>query len=174
MSSRDQLNRGEKPGLVWRNRKKISQIINDYIYLPFFLWIILCLKLLRSPRIDSKEPIPAGCVASQAGKVKQPYSYLVPSPHRLSKNSSTVLSDPLLHVGIKETSIIFPLGVNTAFYKLKFPNGEYGEPTKTFFMVTQIVWRIIKLIFYVVYNNMNMINDDKERSIVEQSVEWMA
>jgi hypothetical protein len=67
MSSRDQANRGEKLGLVWRIRKKISQIINDYIYLPFFLLIILCLKLLRSPRIDSKEPIPAGCVASQAG-----------------------------------------------------------------------------------------------------------
>jgi hypothetical protein len=23
---------GEKLGLVWRNRKKISQIINDYLY----------------------------------------------------------------------------------------------------------------------------------------------
>jgi hypothetical protein len=33
--------RGEKLGLVWINRKKISQIINDYIYLPFFLLIIL-------------------------------------------------------------------------------------------------------------------------------------
>jgi hypothetical protein len=30
-------------GLVWRNRKKISQIIKDYFYLPFFLLIILCL-----------------------------------------------------------------------------------------------------------------------------------
>ncbi len=30
-----------KLGLVWRNRKKISQIINDYLYLPFFLLIIL-------------------------------------------------------------------------------------------------------------------------------------
>jgi hypothetical protein len=27
--------------LVWRIRKKISQIINDYLYLPFFLLIIL-------------------------------------------------------------------------------------------------------------------------------------
>ncbi len=31
---------GEKLGLVWRNRKKISQIINDYLYLPFFLLFI--------------------------------------------------------------------------------------------------------------------------------------
>jgi hypothetical protein len=30
-----------KLGLVWRNRKKISQIINAYSYLPFFLLIIL-------------------------------------------------------------------------------------------------------------------------------------
>ncbi len=32
MSSWDQANRGEKPGLVWRNRKKISQI--TLLYLP--------------------------------------------------------------------------------------------------------------------------------------------
>ncbi len=28
----DQAKRREKLGLVWRNRKKISQIINDYLY----------------------------------------------------------------------------------------------------------------------------------------------
>jgi hypothetical protein len=37
----DQANRRQKLGLVWRNRKKISQIIKDYFYLPFFLLIIL-------------------------------------------------------------------------------------------------------------------------------------
>jgi len=41
MSSWDQANRGEELGLVRRNRKKISQIINDYLYLPFFLLIDL-------------------------------------------------------------------------------------------------------------------------------------
>jgi hypothetical protein len=44
MSSWDQASRGEKLGLVWRNRKKISQIINDYLYLPFFLLIILWIR----------------------------------------------------------------------------------------------------------------------------------
>jgi hypothetical protein len=34
-------NRGGKLGLVWRNRKKISQIINAYLCLPFFLLIVL-------------------------------------------------------------------------------------------------------------------------------------
>ncbi len=34
-------------GLVWRNRKKISQIIKDYFYLPFFLLIILCYVCLQ-------------------------------------------------------------------------------------------------------------------------------
>jgi hypothetical protein len=29
--------------LVWRNRKKISQIIKDYFYLAFFLLIISCI-----------------------------------------------------------------------------------------------------------------------------------
>jgi hypothetical protein len=35
----DQANRRQKPGLVWRNREKISNIIQDYYYLPFFLLI---------------------------------------------------------------------------------------------------------------------------------------
>jgi hypothetical protein len=42
--SRDQAKRGEKLGFVWRrknNRNKITLIINDYLYLPFFLLIIL-------------------------------------------------------------------------------------------------------------------------------------
>jgi hypothetical protein len=37
----DQANKRQKLGVVWRNRKKISQIIKDYFYLPFFLLIIL-------------------------------------------------------------------------------------------------------------------------------------
>ncbi len=37
----DQANRRQKLGLVWRIRKKISQIFKDYFYLPFFLLIIL-------------------------------------------------------------------------------------------------------------------------------------
>ncbi len=36
----DQANRRQKHGLVWRNRKKISQIIEYFFYLPFFLLII--------------------------------------------------------------------------------------------------------------------------------------
>ncbi len=41
-SRKDQANRRQKHGLVWRNRKKNSQIIKDYFYLPFFLIIIVC------------------------------------------------------------------------------------------------------------------------------------
>jgi hypothetical protein len=44
MSSWFQANRGEKLGLVWRKRKKFSQIIYDYLCLPFFLSIILCVQ----------------------------------------------------------------------------------------------------------------------------------
>ncbi len=40
-SSWDQANIRQKLGLVLRNRKKISQILKDYFYLPFFLLIIL-------------------------------------------------------------------------------------------------------------------------------------
>jgi hypothetical protein len=46
-ASWDQANRQQKLGLVWRNRKKISQIIKDYFYLPFFLLIILWVKLIN-------------------------------------------------------------------------------------------------------------------------------
>ncbi len=41
----DQANRRQKLGLVWRIRKKISQIIKDYFCLPFFLLIILCIPI---------------------------------------------------------------------------------------------------------------------------------
>ncbi len=37
----DKAKRRQKLGLVWRIRKKISQIVKDYFYLPFFLLIIL-------------------------------------------------------------------------------------------------------------------------------------
>jgi hypothetical protein len=47
----DQANRRKKLGLVWRNRKKISQIIKDYFYFPFFLLIILCLQPLLTQSI---------------------------------------------------------------------------------------------------------------------------
>jgi hypothetical protein len=43
-----------KIGLVWRNRKKISQIINAYLCLPFFFIIILWLGLSRSLNACSK------------------------------------------------------------------------------------------------------------------------
>jgi hypothetical protein len=40
----DQANIRQKLGLVWINRKKISQIIKDYFYLPFSLLIILNMR----------------------------------------------------------------------------------------------------------------------------------
>ncbi len=42
-------------GLVWRNRKQISQIINDYINLTFFLLIVLC-SYLYLPLTHSLPP----------------------------------------------------------------------------------------------------------------------
>jgi hypothetical protein len=54
-----QANRRQKIGLVWRNRKKkISQIINAYIYLPFFILIILWGKLIENGISFLKEPLP--------------------------------------------------------------------------------------------------------------------
>jgi hypothetical protein len=46
---------GEKLGLVWRNRKKMSQIIKGYLYLPFFLLFLLCIEGLyytKSTRVS--------------------------------------------------------------------------------------------------------------------------
>jgi hypothetical protein len=60
----------QKLGLVWRNKKKISQIINAYIYLPFFLVIIFCPSLTRAGlifpslwNVRQKWPLPL-CVYS--------------------------------------------------------------------------------------------------------------
>jgi hypothetical protein len=43
-------------------------------------------KLLRSPRIDSNEPIPSGCVAWRL--IRQTYSYLVPSRHKFQHSTT--------------------------------------------------------------------------------------
>jgi hypothetical protein len=43
-SSWDPAKREEKLGFVWGNRKKISQIINNYLYLLFFLLLILWVR----------------------------------------------------------------------------------------------------------------------------------
>jgi hypothetical protein len=51
----DQANIRQKLGLVWRNRKKISQIIQDSFYLPFFLLIILCMQAKRLHPIQMVE-----------------------------------------------------------------------------------------------------------------------
>jgi hypothetical protein len=42
----------QKLGLVWRNMNKISQIINAYLYLPFFLLIILCIQAIKTTSIS--------------------------------------------------------------------------------------------------------------------------
>ncbi len=46
--------REQKLGLVWRNRKKISQIIKDYFCLPFFLLIILWLAVIKGIEVITK------------------------------------------------------------------------------------------------------------------------
>ncbi len=58
-SSWDQANRRQKLGFVWGNRKKISQIIKDYSYLPFFLLIILWIhrKFEQIERVGVKDRV---------------------------------------------------------------------------------------------------------------------
>ncbi len=56
---------GKNWGLVWRNRKKISQIIKDYFHLPFFLLIILWATVLGSI------PASSGKVESEGRQRKQ-------------------------------------------------------------------------------------------------------
>jgi hypothetical protein len=47
---------GKKLGLVWRNRKKIGQIINAYLSFPFFIFIILCPHPLNRQPILASSP----------------------------------------------------------------------------------------------------------------------
>ncbi len=96
------------------------------------LIIARILKILRSPRIDSKDPILPGCVAWRGGPVWQPYSYSVPSPHRLFKNSSTVyqlryLSDVVMEQITKKT-----------------PNPKCGGD--------RVVWRAFTGVIYCVFD----------------------
>jgi hypothetical protein len=50
--------------LVWRSRKKISQIIKDYLYLPFFLLIILWCRLTGEDQLFSKARLLASFTAA--------------------------------------------------------------------------------------------------------------
>jgi hypothetical protein len=77
----------------------VSNTDRTLLYLPLSLSLSLSVvgssiqspnfKLLRSPRIFSKDSIPPAYVAWRA--VRQPSSYSVPGLHRLSKNSSSAL-----------------------------------------------------------------------------------
>ncbi len=48
---------GKNWGMVWRNRKKISQIIKDYFHLPFFLlfilWVPVFLKAMQNAKVSN-------------------------------------------------------------------------------------------------------------------------
>jgi hypothetical protein len=69
MSSWDHANRVENLGLVWRSRKKINQIINDYLYLPFFLLIILCCSQTRSTKITSSKGLAENTLYCRGAKI---------------------------------------------------------------------------------------------------------
>jgi hypothetical protein len=71
-SSWDQANRRQKLGLVWRIRKKISQIIKDYFHLLFFLLIILWYTTIR--RTSRKEGM-----AWYSSSILSGYEYLARS-----------------------------------------------------------------------------------------------
>jgi hypothetical protein len=73
-SSWDQAKIRQKLGLVWRNRKKIGQIIKDYFYLPFFLLIILCLTpLLENPSVYFQSSFTGhnGCLPKRKKKAQE-------------------------------------------------------------------------------------------------------
>ncbi len=74
MSSWDQAYRGGKLGLVWRNRKKISQIIKGYLYLPFFL----CYVMAQLPCPLSSRHTATSATGPVAGVLDEPYSQLTP------------------------------------------------------------------------------------------------
>jgi hypothetical protein len=91
MSSWDQADTGEKLGLAWRSRKKISQIINNYLYLAFFPLIILCSQYFPSisPSFPSlPRSLPPSLLRSLA-----PSLYLS-FPHFLAPSPSLHLSFP--------------------------------------------------------------------------------
>ncbi len=84
-------------------------------------------KLLRSPRIDSKESIPPAYVAWRAGT---PILLLLGSqPHKIVKNSSTALyQNPYRHLlRYRGTENLLSLGLHNAQYTLK----RAGRPKQT-------------------------------------------
>jgi hypothetical protein len=94
-SSWDQANRPQKLGLVWRIRKKISQIIKDYFYLPFFLLIILC-----SPPFPPSRP--GFCHLSQVEKLTVFFSF---------QTLRTVCSQETKEIGIQKSYMSLKEGI---------------------------------------------------------------
>jgi hypothetical protein len=80
-------------------------------------------KGLRSPRINSKESIPPAYVAWRASTTTL-YSYSLPSPHRLFKNSSTgpKLAPVVLYNSTILMSMPHELPVSV-MYSLNVPQG---------------------------------------------------
>ncbi len=95
-------------GLVW-SEMRFSSIFRGT---TFLFWARI-FKLLRRSRIDSKKPIPPGCVAWRAGTTTLFYS--VPSPHRLFKNTSTVWALFLL----LPIALTFPHSVLNDLYRTR-------------------------------------------------------
>jgi hypothetical protein len=77
---KDSTNGRKKRGVFIRSEEILRAIYEEMReYIVMYRDGIL--KLFRSPGIDSKESIPLAYVAGSP--VREPYSYLVPSPHRL-------------------------------------------------------------------------------------------
>jgi hypothetical protein len=60
--------------LVWRNRKKINQIINGYLYFPFFLLIIIW---IRSWLRNEKEAIACALSSGQLFRLPDSAPYFL-------------------------------------------------------------------------------------------------
>ncbi len=104
----------------------LFNILLHWNYRGKFVFWAQIFKLLRSLRIDSKEPIPPGCVALRAST--KPYSYSVPSPQRLFKNSSTDFQQHLADTQI---------GVLTAF------NGKLRNIASDIFIILVEHWQLL-------------------------------
>ncbi len=76
--------------VVVSRKRHMCAVVSSFRYVLLFQGIFKLVSWMvpeQSPRIDTKEPIPPGCVARQASTTT--HSYSVPSPHWMFKSASS-------------------------------------------------------------------------------------
>jgi hypothetical protein len=117
-------NRRQKLGLVWKNRKKISQIINDYLCLPFFLLIILCRQVTEENLVSRCSPS-RDLTSSSRAVMESCNDQLVAIATSMNQNLTDLLA--IMQVGSQSENQRFGSGIGSRLNQLSGSGSGSGS-----------------------------------------------